>query len=421
MTTIVPPVYARPVAPSIGMTDRAARAVVLRGLRGLQEGNLVLTDPIGTVTVGRDTGPGGLSGRVTIVDPRFWRLVAAGGSLGAAEAWINGLWDSDDLTTVLRLFVRNAETGAAVEAGFARLAAVAARAFHWVRRNTRRGSRRNIQAHYDLGNALFELMLDHTMTYSSAIFDRPGMTLAEAQIEKLDRLCRKLNLGPDDHVLEIGTGWGSFALHAAKQYGCRVTTTTISREQHELARQRVRNAGLEERITLVRTDYRDLRGRYDKLVSIEMIEAVGHKFLDGYFAACSGLLADDGLMALQAITMPDRGYEAYLGSVDFIQRYVFPGSCLPSLGSMTRSVARATDLRITDVEDITGHYVTTLQHWRDRFVAATAEVRRLGYPESFIRLWHYYLCYCEAGFAERYIGDVQIVLAKPRHDVDEVA
>ncbi len=251
------------------------------------------------------------------------------------------------------------------------------------------------------------------MTYSCGIFETPNQSMHQASIAKIDRICRKLQLQADDHVLEIGSGWGSFALHAAGQYGCRVTTTTISGAQREIAQQRVREAGLENRVDVLLEDYRDLRGRYDKLVSIEMIEAVGHAYLPTYFRTCSRLLADDGLMLLQAITMPDHRYRQYLRSVDFIQRYVFPGSCVPSLSAMTQAMAEASDLRLVHLEDLTTHYARTLRIWRERFLENIEAVRRLGYPPRFERLWEYYLCYCEAGFAERYIGDVQMLLARP--------
>jgi cyclopropane-fatty-acyl-phospholipid synthase len=282
-------------------------------------------------------------------------------------------------------------------------------------RNNRTGSRRNIAAHYDLGNEFFRLMLDETLMYSSAVFERPDMTLAEAQRARLDRICRKLALGPRDHVLEIGTGWGGFALHAATHYGCRVTTTTISREQYALAQERIAQAGLSDRVTVLLEDYRDLRGEYDKLVSIEMIEAVGHEYYETFFTRCSALLKPDGLMLLQAITIADQRYEAARKSVDFIQRYIFPGSCIPSVSVMAQAVARATDMRLMHLEDIGPHYATTLRHWRERLYANADALRQLDLPEEFLHMWEFYLCYCEGGFAERALGDVQLLLAKPQN------
>ncbi|MGD2113022.1 MAG: cyclopropane-fatty-acyl-phospholipid synthase family protein, partial [Gammaproteobacteria bacterium] len=280
-------------------------------------------------------------------------------------------------------------------------------------RNTLRGSRRNIEAHYDLGNDLFELFLDETMMYSCGIFTRPGATLQEASEAKLDAICRKLQLGPDDHVLEIGTGWGGFALHAARHYGCRVTTTTISRQQYEHAAQRIRAAGLEDRITLLFDDYRLLEGSYDKLVSIEMIEAIGHRNFNTYFRKCSELLKPDGMMLLQSITIADQRYAQARNAIDFIQRYIFPGGCLPSNAALAGAVAGSTDMRIFDLQDIGPHYATTLRHWRKRFLSRIEQVRRLGYPERFIRMWEYYLCYCEGGFRQQSIGTVQLLLTRP--------
>jgi cyclopropane-fatty-acyl-phospholipid synthase len=411
--TIIPRTMPRATALRPALIDRTARAAILRRLESIAEGSLLLTDKTGTRAFGSRDGGDGLKATVRVIDPRFYRLAAFGGSLGAAEAYIRGLWSSDDLPALLRLFVRNLPVVDGMEGGAARVMGAVSRLVHCVRRNTRAGSRRNIHAHYDLGNDFFALFLDETMTYSSGIFPRADSTMREASLEKLDRICRKLELAPTDHVLEIGTGWGSFALHAARNYGCRVTSTTISRQQHELARQRVEDAGLGDRIELLLADYRDLGGTYDKIASIEMIEAVGHEYLGDYFGQCSRLLAADGLMALQAITMPDQRYDRYRRSADFIQRYVFPGSCLPSLGAITAAVGRATDMQLVHLEDITPHYVTTLRSWRRRFLDAAGDVRRLGYPDELVRLWDFYLAYCEAGFAERSIGDAQIVIAKP--------
>jgi cyclopropane-fatty-acyl-phospholipid synthase len=287
------------------------------------------------------------------------------------------------------------------------------RLFHFLHRNSRNGSARNIAAHYDLGNELYELMLDETMAYSCGIFANEQTTLAEASRAKFDAACRKLELQPGDHLLEIGTGWGGMAIHAAQHYGCRVTTTTISRRQHDYAAERIARAGLGERITLRFDDYRDLKGSYDKLVSIEMIEAVGARFLDTYFAKCAALLKDSGAMLLQAITIQDQHYRAALRSVDFIQRYVFPGSFIPSVSAIGDSLRRATDMKIFHLEDIGPHYARTLALWRRNFFGNLAAVRRLGLPEQFIRLWEFYLCYCEGGFAERQLGDVQMLLTRP--------
>jgi cyclopropane-fatty-acyl-phospholipid synthase len=284
-----------------------------------------------------------------------------------------------------------------------------------VRTQTRRRAKRSIAAHYDLGNELFELMLDPTMMYSCALFERPGMTLEEASLAKLERVCERLRLGPDDHLVEIGTGWGGLAVHAAATRGCRVTTTTISREQHDWAVESVRRAGLEDRVTVLLEDYRDLTGSYDKLVSLEMIEAVGWRHFGTFFEKCSSLLAPDGLMLLQAITIDDRAYEVEKAGASFINTYVFPDGCLPSLEVISRCVSRRTDMQAVGLEDLTPHYAETLRRWRDNFLSNVDRLRELGYDSRFQRLWTLYLSYCEAGFAERRIGDVMLLLAKPRH------
>jgi cyclopropane-fatty-acyl-phospholipid synthase len=326
---------------------------------------------------------------------------------------MQGYWSTDDLTALVRILLHNREVLDGMEIGLARATAPLRKALHWAARNTRRGSRRNISAHYDLGNDFFRLFLDPTMMYSSAVFEHPGMTLEAASIAKLDRICRKLDLHPGDHVMEIGTGWGGFAMHAAANYGCRVTTTTLSRRQHELAHERIAAAGLANRVTLLLEDYRDLSGQYDKLVSIEMIEAVGHQYYDAYFRKCSELLKPDGMMMLQAITIADQRYESARDSVDFIKRYIFPGCCIPSVAALSDSIARASDMRLFHLTDIGPHYATTLRWWRENLFANLDQVRALDYPDEFIRMWEFYLCYCEGGFSERVLGDAQMLLVKP--------
>jgi cyclopropane-fatty-acyl-phospholipid synthase len=300
-----------------------------------------------------------------------------------------------------------------MEGGAARITAPIHRLLHALRKNSKSGSQKNISAHYDLGNDFYALFLDPTMTYSCNIFEREDMTLKEAAIAKYDRICKKLRLGSEDHLLEIGAGWGGFAIHAAKTYGCRVTTTTISQQQYEMAEARIERLGLKRRIELVFEDYRNLRGKYDKLVSIEMIEAVGHHFLETYLRTCSDRLKDNGMMALQAITMTDQLYDAHIRSADFIKRYIFPGSFIPSISAICNALAKATDMRLFHLEDITSHYAKTLRIWREGFFSRIEDVRALGYPESFIRMWEYYFCYCEAGFLEKYIGDAQMIFIKP--------
>ena len=404
-------------APKPHFLDGMAASAVRRRLAGLAHGSLTLHDGERVEHYGKHSARCPLSATLHVLDPRFYSEIAFGGSIGAGEAYMQGYWRVDDLTALMRILLQNREVLDGMETGLARFAAPLQKTLHWMARNTRGGSSRNIQAHYDLGNDFFQLFLDPTMMYSSAIFERLQMTLEEASIAKLERICRKLDLKPGDRVIEIGTGWGGFAMHAARNYGCHVTTTTISPSQHAMARERIAAAGLSEQIDLLLTDYRDLGtrgGQYDKLVSIEMIEAVGHHYYDTYFRQCSELLKPEGAMLLQAITIADQQYEVAKNSVDFIQRYIFPGSCIPSVTAISNSLARVTDLRLTHLEDIGPHYATTLRLWHDNFDAQLDAVRALGYPENFNRMWQFYLCYCEAGFIERVIGDAQLLLIKPQ-------
>lgn len=389
----------------------AARRTVLALLRrSVRTGRLTLVEPDGTRHA---FGRGAPEATVVVRDPRAFRMTLLGGSRGMAEAHRDGLWDSPDLTAVIRVAARNVAGLDALRRRLTPLREPFQRGRAAFRRNTPRRARQDIEAHYDLGNDLFALFLDPTMMYSSAVFDRPHMTLEEASVAKLDMICDKLAIGPDDHVLEIGTGWGGFAVHAARTRGCRVTTTTISREQRDHAVERVRAAGLEDRVTVIMEDYRDLRGTYNKLVSIEMIEAVGWKDFDTFFRVCSERLADDGSMLLQAIVMDDRAYAVERASKSFIRTLIFPNGCLPSREVIARCVARSTDLHTTHLEDLTPHYAETLRRWGLSFEAAETELEALGYDERFRRLWRLYLAYCEAGFAERRIGLIQTVLAKP--------
>ena len=392
--------------------NRLVKRAIIGRLASLKYGSLTLID-------GDDCHRFGSSRldephlTLTIHDPAAWVDIAFSGGLGAGEAYMSGRWHCDDLTGLAQLFLRNPQVLYGLNRGPGRLISLAHKVWHALRRNTLQGSRNNIAAHYDLGNDMFALFLDETMMYSCAIFDHPQATLHQASIEKLERVCHKLDLCADDHLLEIGSGWGGLAIHAASHYGCRVTTTTISREQYQMTQQRVAQAGLGNRITVLCEDYRKLSGQYDKLVSIEMIEAVGHAYFDTYFEKCSSLLKPDGLMLLQSITIADQRYAAAKRSVDFIQRYIFPGGCLPSVAVISDTVARKTDMRIAHLEDIGTHYAKTLEHWRERFMSRLDTVRELGYPEEFIRMWEYYLCYCEGGFRERVIGTAQVLLGKP--------
>ena len=400
--------------PSPGALGRGLEGMAERLLRGrlanLEHGLVTLVDSGRRDTFGQATSRCQLHVTLIVHDRRFYSEAAFGGSVGAGESFMAGDWTVDDLTALVRILLVNRGVLDGLDSGWSRLTDPARRLLHAVARNTRAGSRRNIAAHYDIGNDFFELFLDPTMMYSCAVFERDDMTLEQAQRAKLDRICRKLDLNPGDHLLEIGTGWGALAIHAARHYGCRVTTTTISGQQHALARERVAAAGLGDRITVLLDDYRDLDGRYDKLVSIEMIEAVGHHYFDTFFRRCSELLAPGGTMVLQAITIDERQYEAARDSVDFIKRHVFPGCCIPSVTALAQSAARASKLRIVDLEDIGPHYATTLAAWRENLFANAAQVRGRGYPEALLRMWHFYLSYCEGGFAERALGDVQIVL-----------
>ncbi|GGA78249.1 cyclopropane-fatty-acyl-phospholipid synthase [Arenimonas soli] len=393
-----------------GALDRLLRQRLLATLGGLAGGRVELVDALGTVRLGQ---PGGLEVRIEVLDPGFYRAAAAQGSVGVGEAYMDGLWRCDDLVALVRLLVVNRDRLDAMETGLARFGGWLLRGWHALRRNTRAGSRRNIAAHYDLGNDLFKLFLDESMMYSSAIFADEDETLEVAQWRKLERICRKLDLQPGDHLVEIGTGWGGLAVHAASRFGCRVTTTTISKEQHALATERVAAAGLSDRVTVLLEDYRDLQGEYDKLVSIEMVEAIGHQYLYTYLAKCASLLKPEGLALVQAITIEDHRYQQALDSVDFIKRFIFPGSFIPCVSALTGAAARASDLRLVNLEDIGPSYALTLRHWRRRFLDRLDEVRRQGYDERFIRMWEFYLCYCEGGFLERSIGDVHLLLARP--------
>jgi cyclopropane-fatty-acyl-phospholipid synthase len=387
------------------------RPIVQRLLGLARGGVLELREPGGAVARFGAIDPADpLHAVVDVHSPAFYRRLLRG-SLGLAEAYMDGEWDSPDLVALVRLAARNGE---ALDRPRRWLLPVLAPARALGRaRNTIARSRRQIAAHYDLGNALFEVFLDERMMYSAAIFPTADATLDQGSRHKLETICRKLDLRPSDHLLEIGTGWGALAVHAARHYGCRVTTTTISREQHDHALARVRAAGVQDRVTVLLRDYRELEGSYDKLVSVEMVEAVGWRDFGTFFARCSDLLATDGLMLLQAITLDDRAYRVERGNRGFVGTYVFPGGCLPSDAVIARCVDRHTDLRAVGSQDIGGHYARTLAHWRRRFLAREADVAALGYDERFRRMWNLYLAYCEAGFRERRIGCGQLLLAKP--------
>lgn len=398
-----------------GWLQNMARSLVLSRLQGLKYGKLLIIENQTHYEFGEVSPNTDISVAIHVKDARFYGDIAFGGSVGAGEAYMLGYWSCDNLTKLIRLMVLNQGVMDSLEGGFAWLAKPVLKILHHMNRNTEDGSRRNIAAHYDLGNDMFQLFLDPTMMYSSAIFDTPQMSLEQASVSKLDRICRKLELKPEDHVIEIGAGWGGFAMHAAKHYGCKVTTTTISQAQYALAKERIEAAGLTDRIHLLLQDYRDLEGQFDKLVSIEMIEAVGHEYYETFFAKCASLLKPEGMMLLQGITIADQRYESAKNAVDFIQRYIFPGSCIPSVTALLESSTRASDLRLFNLEDIGPHYARTLAEWRINFFNHIEQVRALGYSEEFIRMWEFYLCYCEGGFEERALGDVHMLFVKPRN------
>ena len=400
--------------------DRLARRIVLSRLEKIRFGQIVLSENGEHRACGQLTDDFPVSVRLDVLNPKFYSDIAFGGSIGASEAYINGYWVSTELTDLLRILIRNSDVLQQIDSGLALLGKPLQRLFHALNKNTRLGSRKNIAAHYDLGNEFYQLWLDEQMMYSCAYFDTPETSLEDAATEKLDRICRKLNLSADDSVLEIGTGWGGFAIHAAKKYGCNVTTTTISKQQFDYAKQAITDAGLDDKITLLFQDYRDLEGRFDKLVSIEMIEAVGHEFHATYFKKCCELLKSDGQMLLQSITIADQRYDQYKSGVDFIKRYIFPGGCLTSVTDMSLTMTTHTDMRVIHLEDIGPHYATTLRHWHARFFARIDEVRSLGYSDEFMRMWQFYLGYCESAFIERVIGNVQMLIMRPGARCDRI-
>ena len=392
------------------LADTAARRLVLSRLRGLEEGALTLAEGSGQSRFG-EAAADALSARITVHRPRLWRRLLTSGTLGAAEAYIDGDWDADDLVSALRLFARSEAVVGGLD-GLAPLRMALERGRRALAPNDRAGARRHVAAHYDLGNEFFELMLDPTLTYSCGLFERDDSTLEEASLAKIDRLCAMLRLREGEHLVEIGSGWGALAIRAASRFGCRVTTTTLSRAQHELATLRVKEAGLERRVEVLLADYRDLRGRYDKLVSVEMIEAIGWQQYETFFATCSRLLVPGGLATIQAITIADRHYERARRETEFVKRFIFPGGCIPSVTALLGAATEASDLTLRGLSDIGPHYARTLAAWRANLAGRAAEVERLT-TARFRRQWHLYLCWCEAGFLERYISDVQLLFARP--------
>ncbi|WP_166268221.1 SAM-dependent methyltransferase [Marinobacter caseinilyticus] len=404
---------AKTVSTSSSMTDRWARKLVCQQLGELRDGVLTIRESGLDDQIFGDGNSDFPAAELHVHDSSTWRDLLTGGSVGAAEAFVTGDWSSPDLVALLRFFTRNVDRMNAFEDRYSWITKPTLRGLHWLNRNTPAGSRKNIEAHYDLGNDLFESFLDPTMMYSSAIYPDDQASLDQAAVHKLDTICKKLDLHPGDRVIEIGTGWGGFAIHAAKHYGCHVTTTTISNEQWQWAKAKVDEAGLSDRITLLFDDYRDLTGTFDKLVSIEMIEAVGPQFLDSYLGQINTLLKPDGLALIQAINMPEQRYQRALKNVDFIQRFIFPGSFIPSFGAILDSVRTQSNLVLTHAEDLGFHYARTLHDWCARFMTNRDHIQSIGYDQAFQRLWHFYFAYCEAGFSERAIGVSQLLLAKP--------
>lgn len=389
--------------------QKIARKVIYARLAQLQRGKLTIVEGGERYQFGSEDAP---AGEIVVSHPSFFQAVISGGSVGAAESYMRGEWDSPDLTSLMQVMSRNMQVTNAMETGLAAVMAPFLKMLHWTNKNTREGSRRNISQHYDLSNDFFAQFLDPTMMYSCAVWPHDQASLQAASEHKLERVCQKLALKPSDHLLEIGTGWGSMAIWAAKHYGCKVTTTTISKEQHRYAEERIKAEGLEDKITLLLDDYRDLEGTYDKLVSIEMIEAVGHHFLGTYLAKCSSLLKEDGMMLIQAITMPDNRYEQALREVDFIKRYIFPGSFIPSISAILNEAGKNTDLILSHLEDQGSHYARTLDCWAESFRQQQTQGEIAQKPEWFRRMWNYYFAYCSGGFRERVIGCAQMLFSK---------
>ncbi|MFT6926113.1 MAG: cyclopropane-fatty-acyl-phospholipid synthase [Psychromonas sp.] len=391
--------------------DQFAKRILVSILGKMQQACLILVDEQQEITLGDPKA--NLKGKIVIKNSKTYRKILFGGSVAAGESYIQGWWSSPDLTKVIQVLGREQGVQDEIEKRVAKVMAVPRWIYHKARKNTRSGSKKNILAHYDIGNDLYQQFLDKEMLYSSAIYPRIDASLEEAQLHKLKTICERLGLQKGETLLEIGTGWGALAIYAAQHYGVQVTTTTISEEQFLYTQARIKSLGLEGQITLLKSDYRDLSGQYDKLVSIEMIEAVGHEFLASFFATCNKHLKPHGKMLIQAITIADQRYDQYRSSVDFIQRYIFPGGCLPSISVMANNINHKTDMVITSLHDMGMDYAQTLNHWREQFESSLQEIKKLGYNDDFIRLWRFYFCYCEGAFLERNISAVHLIAAKP--------
>ncbi len=396
-----------------GLIKSFVKKQVLKQLQSLSDARLIIQSPTEVHSLGEADAE--LQATITLHNENFYTDVAFQGSVGAAESYIAGDWDCDDLTRLIQVFVRNRDLLDDMEGGSAKFKNALLKIGHFLNKNTLQGSRKNIAGHYDLGNDLFEQFLDSRMMYSSAVYLQPDEDLEVASERKLRIICEKLQLQADDHVIEIGTGWGGFAVYAARHYGCRVTTTTISEQQYQYAHALIREQGLDKQITLLKKDYRELRGQFDKLVSIEMIEAVGHHFLPTYLKQCDALLKPEGLALIQAITIEDSRYGMALKSVDFIKKYIFPGSFIPSVGAILSANADSTTMKLVNLEDFGESYAYTLRDWQQRFNDNIEHIAAAGYAEDFQRMWRFYFSYCEGGFIERAISDVHLLMAKPKN------
>ena len=412
-SSLIPAPRSLPAADQVGLVTRACRKLLLRQLAQIDDAQITLLDDGERITFGKAVSADAPRCTITVRHPRFYRDAVLGGHLAASEGYVHGLWDCDDLTALVRVFARNLSLSDSMDKLSVRIGGALLQVGHFLKRNTLSGSRGNIAAHYDLGNDFFELLLDPTLTYSCAVFDSPGVSLVDAQHAKLDRLIDKLDLKPSDHLLEIGTGWGALAIRAAQRTGCRVTTTTLSQQQHDHTKALVESRGLGDRVTLLMRDYRELEGQYDKLVSVEMIEAVGHEYYGQFFASCARLLKPSGRGVIQTITIPDDRYDSARKCIDFIKKYIFPGSCIPSIGVLKSAMADRSDLSVTHLEELGPHYAATLDHWAINLRNKRDAVLERGYPPELIRLWAFYLAYCEGGFVERNIGLAQIEVRKP--------
>lgn len=392
------------------LLHRLARALVFKQLKKISIGYISIQEGAKKFSFGKK---GNLSAHITVHDPRFYGALAFGGSIGVSEAFMQKFWSVNDLTKLIRIMAINQNAMDQLESLFNVFLKPILKCLHYLNQNSVKGSRINISKHYDLGNDFFSLFLDSTMMYSSAVFKNPQDSLYKGSIHKLEMVCQGLELNAQDHVIEIGSGWGGFAIYAAQNYGCKVTTTTISKQQYLYVKQKIKDLKLTHKITVLLSDYRHLKGQFSKLVSIEMLEAVGYQYYDTYFKVCSHLLKPDGIAFIQTITIADQRYEKAKHSVDFIQRYIFPGSCIPSLTALQNSITESSDLKIYQVRDIGDHYARTLALWREAFFKKLSQVKALGFDEVFIRMWHFYLAYCEGGFKEKVISDIHLKLVKP--------